>query len=191
MIEALARLKPWVKAEIGLQLDDSDLEMSQLYLPENEYPNAAHATFIRNTSGRWFIAFDFRYNRTLAKQHFVRAREFFSTASVAAEQGYVAVCVDLLYSACELAVKAQLLSLPETKLAQKASHRGIAHHALRYSTSGAIAPSAPTALNKLQALRDRARYFKGSLDIPMEEIRSLMASVDGLIVSDTSEIPRE
>jgi uncharacterized protein (UPF0332 family) len=149
-------------------------------LTDEDDPDCAHATLLK-IGDKWFIAFDFRYNKALAKRHSDAAREFYRVAEFAKENGYWSPFIDSLFSASELAAKAILLSEPSPKLRKKGTHKVIHRKFNIHAKLGNVKPEHSKAFNKLWSLRSKARYLEGKFTISVSEAELLLEVVGELI----------
>lgn len=130
-------------------------EVESIADAQTDLPNAGHITIINTDFGR-FLCFDFRYNKESAKKLLGKAKQFLEMAKYGLEKQYP-TADDLLFSAAELAIKADGLML---YLAHKSKieHKDIELHAQKMKRDEAINKNFIDAFNKLRELRVPARY---------------------------------
>ena len=159
-------------------------------ITEKEDPDCGHATLVR-IQNSWIIAFDFRYNKGLARKHVDTAKQFYDSAEFAFNRKNWSSCLDNLFSAAELAAKAVLLLIADPIFAKKVKHGGIQHRYNKFADLGNVQQKYRDALNKLFGLRASARYLKGDIQLSEEEIKGLLESVKKMIDDATERIQFE
>lgn len=178
---AEAELKPEFSKEAGEDVFQHELEgIRFVNLSEEDDPDCGHATLLRY-GDRWSIAFDFRYNKALSKKHIETAKEFYDSARFSFKSKHWSAFVDSLFSAAELLAKSVLLSAPDPKFREKATHKVIK---VRYNQEyqlGNLDDSYREAFNKLSDLRGGARYLKGDVSISEAEAQMLLDTVKDMI----------
>ena len=158
---AEVELKKARKIKKGEAIYFEDVEsIGKFQLPPDEI-DAGHITIIR-FQNNWFLGFDFRYNKSKARHHLETARQFTETAKFALEREYWNAFLVNAFSAAELLVKGTLMLMPFPELKR---HRSIQTRYCRYVDVGNAPPEFKTTFNKLNGLRDSARYLKSPLKI--------------------------
>jgi len=180
-VEGEARLRLSCSFEPGEAIPVEDIEGITLSLPESVDPNCGHATFVRLGRSRWALAFDFRYNKALANQHLDLAEEFYATAALAREQGHTSACIDNLFSACELTVKAMLLGIRPAEIDRRTSHRAIGIGVNRFANAGMVSVDHSSAFNRLTGLRRNARYLDNDRKVDSQLIDELLSTVAEMV----------
>ena len=116
------KLKDDVSKNPGDPVYENELEgFEDLYLSPDDDPNAGHATLLKIGS-RWFLSFDFIYNKGLAGKHIEVAKQFLTLAEFALRETYLVAFIDNLFSASELLAKTQLMTLWSNPQFQKKPH---------------------------------------------------------------------
>jgi uncharacterized protein (UPF0332 family) len=136
--------------------------VENLRLIDEEDKEYAHVSMLR-LKGHWNIAFDFRYNKGAAREHFKVAKEFYKAAKNAHKNRWLAPFVDNLFSCIELLAKSELLLLSEVK--KKTTHVAIQMKYNRFVNCGNEKSDFKAALNKLSAIRHSARYLSSSFSL--------------------------
>ena len=154
--------------------------LGNLKLAQQYCQDCGHATLMR-FNDVWTIAFDFRYNKHLSNKHLDTAEEFFGLASVAYEKHHWSAFIDNLFSASELCAKAILLSMPDKKLREKATHKGIHTRFNRFASLGNVREEHKDVFNSLHLMRGKARYLKGELTLTPEQSEELLGTVRDMI----------
>jgi len=155
-------------------------EFRSMRLPDTEDPNCAHATFLK-VENQWFIFFDFRYNRSHAREHLELAREYLDSANDALLRQHIPVLVENLLAASELAGKAFLLLFPDPNIRTSKSHKVVSSHLNLHAKLGNLDDTAISAFNKLWQMRSAARYAgEGSMP-KIDEAKDLLRRVEGLV----------
>jgi HEPN domain len=107
VVAALSKRQIDAGEEVGIE--DVDFEAISSLWPGQIDPNSGWICFLR-VAGKEYVAFDFRYNRETASKLLDKAEQFLLTARSAS----TSVALDLLHSAAELTVQAQMLSQSQT-----------------------------------------------------------------------------
>jgi uncharacterized protein (UPF0332 family) len=184
---AYAKLKSGISKNKGDPIYSTEIEDLNRFQPTDEDDlDCGHATIVK-LSDRWIIAFDFRYNRALAKKHIETAKQFYESAAFSFKRNNCASCLDNLFSAAELASKAVLLLIPDPKSRKKTTHGGIQIRYNKFAELGNVEPKFREALNRLSSLRARARYH-GDVAISEKDIQLLLETVNEMITDATNRV---
>jgi len=182
-----ARILASVKLKDGIKINKGDIvrqnqieDIQILGLPDDEEGKYAHISMAK-VGDHWFLAFDFRYNKELARACFDTAKQFFDSAQEAFKQKRPAPFIDNLFSSIELLAKAELLLIPDPKFKKKATHKGIQLKYGKYVDIGNAKPEFKATLNKLAKLRDSARYLKSDFKLSDEEGQKYLAIASDMI----------
>lgn len=182
-VQALAfiRLKPGVTKRPGedVFLHESD-GIGEIKLPETEDPNCGHATLVRFGDG-WHVSFDFRYNRGRAVALLARARQFLTAATLASEAEAWSVLAYNLFTAMELAAKAELLVMANMDLLQSKTHAPIRSRLNHSAKLGNVDLAHASTFNELADLRHAAAYSFEPFHLPDGRASALLASVTEFI----------
>ena len=120
-IKAIAHFRAARAIDEGELITKSDVsDIVDIELTDQD-PNAGHITMI-SFKGRWFLAFDFRYNAARVASIIDAAREFLDLAAYTLEQNHTRAFVDNLFSTTELLAKGQLLMYPDESLLKSKTH---------------------------------------------------------------------
>ena len=178
---ALIRKKPGVAKEKGDTIYLDEIEgVETIVLPETEDPNCGHATLVR-LGDTWHVVFDFRYNRGRSLELVGRARRFLDAARHANECAAWSVLAYNLFTAMELAAKAELLVVPDVEFLNAKSH-GAVHSRLNKSAKlGNVDLAHASTFNDLAVLRQRAAYSLKSFELDAGKAASLVASVSEFV----------
>lgn len=185
-VRATAKInyKPGISKKPGDPIYENEIEsIDHVELGPDDDPDCGHI-FIYFKGNTVWLSFDFRRNRSLARLHIQRAREYFNTASQCIQNGRLSTFIDNLFNAAELSAKALLLVMYDypPSLREKAGHRGIHIRYNQFANLGNVVPQYKTTYNKLAGLRDSARYLKGTLPtITDTEIRNMLDVVSKII----------
>jgi len=158
------------------EIDDYE----SFYLPKNEDPNCGHVTIYRFPD-HWIISFDLVYNKGIATEHLLAAKQFLNAGLQAIKDNSMRVFVDTCFSAAELSAKALLITTPIPGENTKMSHGRIHSRYNLQAKLGNIDISHKDALNRLAALRGSARYLNNTLDINEDEATNLAKVVEDSI----------
>ncbi len=187
---AYAKLKSGIFKNKGEPIYDTEIEdLNRFQLTGEDDPDCGHATIVK-IGDRWIIAFDFRYNKALAKKHIETAKQFYESAAFSLKRENCASCLDNLFSAAELASKAVLLLIPDPKFKRKATHGGISLRYNKFADLGNVEPKFREALNRLSSLRARARYHC-DVAILEKDLQSLLETVKEMITDATERVERK
>ena len=156
------------------------ISIEKLKLSEHDDPDCGHVTFLK-INNLWNFTFDFRYNKNLSNQHSRAATEFHEAAETAFSKRHWAAFIDILFSACELAARSVLLSIPDPKFREKGTHSSVHHRYNRSASIGNYQPEHRSTYNKLYSLRKKARYMKGDYLITDQEAKALLGAVKEMI----------
>lgn len=155
---------------------------------EEDDMDHGHATLI-SFPEKWFISFNFIYNKLSSRQHSSVAKEFLYAAKSGFNENHFRACIDNLHSASELAAKAFLLGRPDKSIVEAKSH-DVVHRKINVERKlGNVEGSHIDAFNKLRNLRASARYLHGEFMAKSEEIKRMLNNVEEFIndVSKHSE----
>lgn len=187
---AKVKLRAGVQKEKGATVFQDEIEgYETIVLPETEDPDCGHATMLQ-LGGRWFVVFDFRYNRGKSEVYLNRAREFFLLAENARSREAWASMVYVLFSAAELAARAELLLVPDPAFERAKSHKATTSKFNRWAHLGNVATDHKDALNRLATLRPDAGYAARPFKIDAAEADTLVNAVRELIGWATSRLAR-
>jgi uncharacterized protein (UPF0332 family) len=174
-IKAVARFRSTRAIEAGEKITEADVESIEDIMLTDQDPNAGHLTMMLFT-GRWKLAFDFRYNAARIAGAIDAAREFLDVASLALEQGHLRAFVDTLFSATELLAKGHLLTYPDEALLRSKRHTIVFSRFNQEGNLGNVEPRFVELLNRLQALRGSARYLDNDFSLSAEEAREMLST---------------
>ena len=175
------KLKDGILKAEGDALYANEIEgLEKIKLVEDEFPDCGHATLMK-FNNTWTIAFDFRYNKDYSIKHLDTAAEFYESGHTAFEKGHWSAFVDNLFSACELAAKAILLSIQNKDFRDKATHKGIHSRFNRFASLGNVKEDHKDVFNRLHIIRGKARYLKGELALSNDEATQMLTAVKELI----------
>ena len=175
------KMRAGVSKNAGDPISEQEIEgLQSLSLPEKEFPDCGHATFVRFGES-WISAFDFRYNKVMSRQHLNTAIQFLMAAEYASEQEHWSAFIDNLFSAAELTARATLLMMPDKRFREKASHKAIQIRYNNFADLGNVAPEHIAAFNKLYGMRDKVRYLKQPFTVSSDEVSTLISAVKEMI----------
>ena len=154
--------------------------IEKIKLIDHDDPDCGHVTLLKLNKS-WHFTFDFRYNKSFSASHSKAANEFYEAAETAYSKKHWTAFIDNLFSACELAARSVLLSVPDPKFREKATHSSVHNQYNRSASIGNYQPERRETYNKLYSLRKKARYFKGKYSITSEEAKVLLDGVKEMI----------
>jgi len=155
-IRGVASIKARRAVEKGDGIVLGDLEgLEDFDLPSDELDNG-HWTVLW-TGERWFTSFNFMTQRNRCLLLLDKADHFLAASRRAEAEGHAAVSVDTLFSACELASKAHLVSSHTLPMGTKT--HGPIHSGLNIGRRlGNIESAFVDIFNKMNRLRGPYRY---------------------------------
>lgn len=174
---ALVRKKVGVAKEKGDTVYLDEIEgVETIVLPETEDPNCGHATLI-SFGDRWYVVFDFRYNRGRSVALLSRARQFLAAATQAHATAAWSAFAYNLFTAAELTAKAELLVVPDEKLLRSKKHDAIHSRLNKWAKLGNVDVAHASAFNDLATLRQRAAYSFDEFVMEPEQAVALLGAV--------------
>jgi uncharacterized protein (UPF0332 family) len=155
-------------SEIEQHYEGSELDVTDA--------DAGHFTAVA-INGKWLMTFDFRPNKLTAAKLVKRAGEFCVSAEHALSQQHFGPAIDNLYSACELAAKARLIT--SAMLKSDAKKHGTIHSGInQWGKLGNVDREFVETFNQLTKNREPARYTgKDDLSINPEMITKVRAEI--------------
>jgi hypothetical protein len=176
------KLKPGIEKDYGDPVYAHELDgLEELTLTDGDDPDCGHVTILR-LSDTWLMAFDFIYNKSLAKKTIETAKEFIEAAEFSFAHHNWSAFTDNLFSAAELLAKATLLatwSAPEFR--EKTTHPAIHSRYNRFAHLGNVNPLHALTFNKLSQLRYPARYSKEEFSLSESEGQSLLNGLKSML----------
>ena len=112
-------------------------------------------------NNQWHMFFDFRQNKLMASNLVKRAEEFCNIAEHALSQQHFGPAIDNLFSSCELAAKARLITAAVVSSDAK-THGTICSGINRWSKLGNVDREFVEMFNRLSRDRESARYAAGN-----------------------------
>jgi len=166
--------------EAGDSVHFNLLEGIEAFELDEEDNDHGHATVI-SIHDKWFISFNFIYNKRASQEHLSAAKEFLHAAKNSSKEHHLRACVDSLHSASELAAKAYLLGRPDKSIIEAKSH-DVVHRKINIERKrGNLDDSHIDAFNKLRNLRASARYLRSELVVEPQEIEDTLNEVEEFI----------
>lgn len=147
------------KGESILLSEIKQIEASELDLADAD---AGHFTAVA-FSDQWLMSFDFRLNKLTAANLAERAEEFCAIAEHALSTQHFGPAIDNLFSACELAAKARLITSAVVRSDAK-THGTIRSGINLWGKLGNVDREFVEMFNKLSKDREAARYT-GKVDL--------------------------
>ena len=182
-IKAIAKVKykQGISKAVGEPIFQHEIEgLEEINLIVDDDPNCGHAMLIK-INGRWTIAFDFRYNKGLARNYIKTASEFYEAAEFSFTKKNRSAFVDNLFNCAELSAKVILMLSPEPGFLKRAKHKLIQSKYNQFADLGNVDETHRNALNKLSGWRISARYLKGNISISEDEAIRLLAVVKDML----------
>lgn len=175
------KFKQGISKNPGDPVFEHEIEgLEKINLTEEDDPDCGHATLIK-INDRWTIAFDFRYNRGLSRNHIKTAREFYEAAEFSFTKKNWSAFIDNLFNCAELSVKVILSTFSEPKFLKKAKHKLIQLRYNRFADLGNVDETHRSTLNKLSGWRISARYLKGNISVSEDEAGNLLSVVKDML----------
>ncbi|MEB2308774.1 MAG: HEPN domain-containing protein [Candidatus Brocadiaceae bacterium] len=187
---AKMKLKAGIEKNFGDPVFSNELDgLEELTLSNKDSPDCGHVTLLK-LNGTWMMAFDFIYNKALAKKTIETAKEFIEAAEFSFSRHHWSAFADNLFSAAELLAKATLLATwPDPKFREKTTHSAIHSRYNRFAHLGNINPTHADTFNKLSIMRYPARYSKEEFALSENEGQSLIQGIQSML-DETNLIAR-
>jgi uncharacterized protein (UPF0332 family) len=142
-------------------------------------PNVAHVTILR-LADKWFLSYDFTYNKKRIKEHIEASEEFFESAEYCLSKSILRPFFENSFAAAELAAKAILLQLPDKDILSGKNHETRIEKFEKWSGLGNVKTEFSDTLKRLNALRSSARYMS-STDYRNEDCKKIIETVSDMI----------
>ena len=120
--------------------------------------NKSYVAIYQWKPNEWTISFDFRYNKSEAKEHLAAAKEFCQVAEYSHANGLKRSFFDNAFSSCELATMAVLITLPQGR-EKHDSHHARLETLSEWCKLGNQPRFVFSTQNTLWSLRKSARYL--------------------------------
>jgi hypothetical protein len=190
-VKAIAKmkLKPGIQKDFGSVYANEIEGLEELTLTDEDDPDSGHVTMLK-FKGTWIMAFDFIYNKALARKTIETAKEFIEAAEFSLAHQSWSAFTDNLFSAAELLAKATLLATwSDPEFREKTNHPAIHSRYNRFAHLGNTDPKHANTFNKLSKMRYHARYSKEEFSLLESEGQSLLDSIKNML-HETSLIAR-
>ena len=191
-VKAIAKmkLKSGIQKDYGDSVYANEIEgLEELMLTDEDDPDSGHVTMLK-FNGTWIMAFDFIYNKALAKKTIETAKEFIEAAEFSLSHEFWSAFTDNLFSAAELLAKATLLATwSDPEFREKTTHPAIHSRYNRFAHLGNVDSKHASIFNKLSKMRYPARYSKEEFSILESEARSLLDGIKSML-QEASRIAR-
>lgn len=192
-VRGLIRIPPGLLTEAKEQLSPITFheiadKVTNFELSENDSQNAGHISLIRHQKG-FFIAFDFTYNAARVAEHLELAREYLEVSRFSIERGMEKPFIANLHLGVELLAKSALLRIPAKDIVRSKSHHQIRVQYNLYSQAGAIEPRFASLLNKLDSVRNPARYLTRAVRLGEGEADEMLATANEMYTQVASRSP--
>lgn len=178
-----AKLKAKAKLVKGISVKPGDsiypdeiYNFEDLLVSQDDHPDSSYVAFVR-FKGRWFLKFDSRYNKSLSKKHILASTQFLQAAEYSLQKQNWLAFLDNLFSATELIAKAILLTVPDKKLKQQATHKLIHFRFNEHVGLGNTPPKYRDVFNRLGSLRIKARYLKSDVSVSDNDAELFLKTV--------------
>jgi len=144
------------KGEIVYEKDIQDIENIQL---TEQDPNYSHITLLL-FKGKWFISFDFRYNKKRVKERLDASKEFLESARENINKNRLRPFFENSFACAELLTEALLIQLFQQELLR--SHKKRFNKIKAWAELGNVKEEYSDKLKKLWDLRGSARYMSST-----------------------------
>lgn len=161
----------------GEELTLEDVEEVTDLRPLSVGPNSGWLIIAR-LGFRELISFDFRYNKSRTSVTLARAREYLTVAKTASSIS-ADVTIDLAFSAAELAVQSQMMSMQS----DTRNHKGRAEWLAAWTRNDNAPQEYADLLYNLADLRSSARYGEGSPRLTPTRLPRIMKTIEEMIES--------
>ena len=166
--------------EAGDPVHSNQLVGIEAFELDEEDNDHGHATVI-SIHDKWFISFNFIYNKRASQEYLSAAKEFLHAAKSSLKEHHLRACVDNLHSASELAAKAYLLGRPDKSIIEAKSHDVVHRKINSERIRENVDDSHIDAFNKLRNLRASARYLRSEFVAESQEIENMLNEVEEFI----------
>jgi HEPN domain-containing protein len=157
-------------------------------LTDDDRPDAAHITVLIGDGG-FYIDFDMRYNASVVAELVIGAREFLETARHAQTIGRSRAFIANLHIAVELLAKAHLLLHPDNEILTSRKHGFLRRRYNLHSHRGGTEQRFARLLNRLDELRNPARYSSAPLLASAGEADALLEDCDAMLAHVVAAAP--
>ena len=159
------------KGEIVYEKDIQDIEDIQL---TEQDPNYSHITLLLFKS-KWFVSFDFRYNKKRVKERLEASKEFLESAREDLEKNRLRPFFESSFACAELLTEALLIQFFKQDLLK--GHEKRLDSIKAWTELGNVKEEFSDKLSKLWWLRDSARYMS-SMDFKKENPKEYLDTLD-------------
>jgi len=175
-VRAMARIPPRQAIRPGDSVYAHDIEAIEEITLLDEEANRAHITGL-DLGGKWVTYLDLRYDRKRAVEHLEAAGDFLDAAYTEQQKGRWRPFIENLFTAAELAAKAELMLTPTGSPKELRDHNKIRGKYVSWARlENAPGPSSQ-ALAELGKLRYPARYLSKPLRFDPQRADTLLAEV--------------
>lgn len=176
------KLKDGISKNTGDPVYENELDgLEDIALTQDDDPDCGHATLLQ-FNGVWFLAFDFIYNKALAKRHIEGAKQFIEAAEYSLTRKHWRAYVDNLFSAAELLAKAVLLAYwSDPRFRRKPSHEIIHSRYNKFAHLGNVDSFHAQVFNRLSRMRYPARYAGSDFALSEDEAGELLAGTKSML----------
>ena len=158
-VKAIAKSKANRDIKKGEIIYEKDIEnIEDIKLTEQD-PNYAHITLLL-FKGKWFISFDFRYNKKRVKERLEASKEFLESTRENLEKNRLRPFFENSFACAELLTEALLIQFFKQSLLK--GHGKRLDSIKAWAELGNVKEEFSDKLSKLWGLRDSARYMSST-----------------------------
>jgi len=154
----------------------------------DDRPNAAHVTALFGENWYFFV-FDFRYNAAVIADLITIAREFMETARETAKSKRMRAFVANLHVAVESLAKARLVVHSDNSTLESKKHGYLKGRYNLHSKHNDADRQFSALLNRLDELRNDARYSTESFTFPEVESSEMLSTCETMLEQLMSVVP--
>lgn len=174
---ASIKLKDGIGKEKGEPVLSTEIaDVAGVEFTEEDDPNNAHI-FLAYIEGKWYLYYDFRYNKPVVRDHIERADEFLESAEFSRSKKYWGAFIENLFGASELLQKCFLLIIANEIAMHATTHGPIRSQFYQYLKNSELNSDFSGTVKRLDKLRGPARYLKGELKFSEKEAEQLLFDI--------------
>jgi len=173
-------LKPGIGKKKGEPIFVNEVaDICDVVLTPEDNPDCAHV-LMSHFGDKWFLSFDFRYNKGLARKYLNRANEFFDSSEFSLNKKNWGAFVDTLFSASELLATSILLLSPDPKMRGKTNHHLVKTGLNQYTHCGNLNHNYSDVFNILSELRSKGRYVGKNFLLSEDNAKKYLSQIKQL-----------
>jgi len=173
-VKAIAKGKINRNVEAGETIYERDIEDIEDVRLTNQDPNCAHITLVL-LKGKWYVSFDFRYNRGRVKERLEAGKEFLESSRDNLEKNRLRPFFENSFACAELLTEALLIQVFNQSTLK--NHEQRIEGIKAWAELGNVKEDFSDKLRKLEWLRNSARYLS-TTEFKQENPKEYLDSLD-------------